>query len=166
MSTKDITVRIADGKFNYRVGAIIIDSGEILMVKNSDAPFYYTVGGRIQFGESAHEAILREAFEETGMQLEVDKLTYIHENFFTMESDGEIYHELCFFFLLKQNSQLREMKNNSFIEEYGEVSYHWIPIDKLGDYDMYPEFFKTELLNISDKMKCFVTRDDVTMQIM
>ena len=59
MGAKDITVNTADGMFNYRVGAIIVDSGEILMVKNSGASFYYTVGGRIQFGESAGEAVLR-----------------------------------------------------------------------------------------------------------
>jgi 8-oxo-dGTP pyrophosphatase MutT (NUDIX family) len=166
MGTRDITVSVADGKFNYRVGAIIIDSGEILMVKNSGASFYYTVGGRIQFGESAYEAILREAFEETQIQLEVDKLAYIHENFFTMNSNGEIYHELCFFFLLKPNSLLREMKHDTFKEEYGDVSYHWIPLDKLKDFHMYPEFFKTELLNLSDETKYFVTRNEVTTLIM
>ena len=166
MSARNITVRVADGKFNYRVGAIIIDSGEILMVKNSGDSFYYTVGGRIRFGESAQEAILREAFEETGIQLEVDRLAYIHENFFDMKNDGEIYHELCLFFLLKQNSQLREMENDSFKEDYGDVLYHWIPLDKLGDYHMYPEFFKAELLNVSDETKCFVTRDGVTRRVM
>lgn len=166
MGKRDITVRVADGKFNYRVGAIIIDSGEILMVKNSGSSFYYTVGGRIQFGESAHEAILREAYEETNIRLEIDMLSYVHENFFTMDSDGEIYHELCFFFLLKPNSRLREMKRDTFTEEYGDVSYHWIPLDKLSDYHMYPEFFKTELLNLSDKTKCFITRNDVTTLIL
>jgi 8-oxo-dGTP pyrophosphatase MutT (NUDIX family) len=83
VGTRDITVRVADGKFNYRVGAIIIDSGELLMVKNSGASFYYTVGGRIQFGESAHEAVLREAFEETNIRLEIDMLAYVHENIST-----------------------------------------------------------------------------------
>ena len=112
MGAKDITVNIADGMFNYRVGAIIIDSGEILMVKNSGASFYYTVGGRIRFGESAHGAVLREAFEETQIQLEIDRLAYIHENFFIMDSDGETYHEVCLFFLMKPNSKLREMKNS------------------------------------------------------
>ena len=158
MGTRDITVNVADGKFNYRVGAIIIDSGEILMVRNSGSPFYYTVGGRIQFGESAQEAVLREAYEETQIHLEIDRLAYIHENFFAMESDGELYHEVCMFFLMKQNSSIRKMKQLSFQEEYGAVEFHWLPINNLDGVHLYPEFFKAELLNLSNETKYIVTK--------
>jgi len=163
----DITVNIGEGrKFNYRVGAIIIDSGEILMVRNSGASHYYTVGGRIQFGESAQEAVLREAFEETQINLEIDKIAYVHENFFTMRDSGELFHELCFFFLMKANSQLRKIKYDFFEEEYGRVSYHWLPLDKLNNFNLYPEFFKTELIKPSDNTKYFMTRDEITHRLM
>jgi len=158
MAKSDIAVKITDGIFNYRVGAIIIDNGEILMVKNSsDSPFY-TVGGRVQFGETVHEAILREAYEETQVHLEIDRLAYIHENFFTMDSSGDVYHELCMFYLMKPNSQLRAMKNSSFKEEYGDVTYHWLPINQLEGLHLYPEFFKTELLNLPNQTKFIVTK--------
>jgi len=159
MSAKNMTIKVADGTFNYRVGAIIIDSDEILMVKNSGDSFFYTVGGRVQFGESAHEAILREAYEETQIHLEIDRLAYIHENFFTMHSNGEVYHEVCMFFLMKPNSQLRAMQNASFKEEYGDVTYHWLPIHELEGVHLYPEFFKTELANIADTTQYFVTKN-------
>ena len=162
MGTNDITVRVAEGKFNYRVGAIIIDSGETLMVRNSGSPFYYTVGGRIQFGESAQEAVLREAFEETLIHLEIDRLAYIHENFFVADGDGEVYHEVCLFFLMKQNSLLREMKHKSFQEEYGDVTFHWLPVNSLKDVHLYPEFFKTELLNLANETRYVVTKNGVT----
>lgn len=42
----------------------------------------YSVGGHIQFGETAEEAVAREVFEETGVKLEIDHLGFIHENFF------------------------------------------------------------------------------------
>jgi len=166
MDSKDITVKIADGIFNYRVGAIIIDSGEILMVKNSGISFFYTVGGRIQFGESVYEAILRETFEETQVRLEIEMLAYIHENFFTMDSSGEIYHEICMFFLMKPNAQLRTIAGKSFKEEYGDVEYHWLPIHEIGELHLYPEFFKTELLNLPSKTKHFITRDGITTLVM
>ena len=162
MGAKDITVNVADGMFNYRVGAIIIDSGEILMVKNSGSSFYYTIGGRIQFGESAQDAILRESFEETGLYLEIDRLAYIHENFFTMDSDGEKYHEVCLFFLMKPNSGLREMSHSSFKEDYGDVTYQWLPINNLDGIHMYPGFFKTELSKPSGGTRYFITKDDLT----
>ena len=37
---------------------------------------------------------------------DVDRLAYIHENFFTMDSDGVAYHEVCLFFLMKPNMLL------------------------------------------------------------
>jgi len=163
MGKRDITVKIAEGKFNYRVGAIIIDSGKILMARNIDSPFYYTVGGRIQFGESAHEAVLREAFEETQIHFEIDRLAYIHENFFIMEMDGEIYHEVCLFFLFKPNILVRGIEHSTFKEEeYGDVELHWLPIDKLQNLQLYPEFFKSELINPAKETKYFVTKNDIT----
>ena len=165
MVAKDITVKIANGKFNYRVGAIIIDSDEILMVKNHGESYFYTVGGRIQFGESAREAILREAYEETQMHFEIDRLAYIHENFFTMDNSGETYHEVCMFFLMKPNKLVRAMENSSFKEAYGDVTYHWLPMRKLKALRLYPEFFKTELLKLSSETKQIVTKYDDTLVV-
>jgi len=166
MDTNDMTIKVASGTFNYRVGAIIIDDNEILMVKNSGDSFFYTVGGRVQFGESAHDAILREAYEETQLRLEVDRLAYIHENFFTMDSTGEAYHEICMFFLMKPNGLVRTMKQNSFQEVYGDVTYHWLPINELEGLHLYPEFFKTELVRLSSSTKYVITKNGVTSCIL
>jgi len=154
----DLTVKMAAGTLTCRVGAIIIDNDEVLMVKNSGASFFYTVGGRIQFGESAQEAVLREAYEETQVPMEIDRLAFIHENFFNI--DGESYHEICWFFLMKPSDQLRKMKHDSFQEEYGEVTYHWLPISELNELHLYPMFFKTELQNLLTEVKHIVTRED------
>ena len=78
----DCTVAIDDGYINLRVGAIIMKNGKFLMVGNQKDNYLYSVGGRIQFGETAEEAIVREVFEETGVKLEIDRLGFIHENFF------------------------------------------------------------------------------------
>ena len=161
----DITVKVANGTFNYRVGAIIIDDGNILMVRNSGESFYYTVGGRIQFGESAQEAVLREVFEETKIAFVIERLAYIHENFFVMDSNGEPYHEVALFFLMKPIPQIREKLQASFKEDYGDVDLHWLPIDGLADLPLYPEFFKTELQSLSNttgSVKYFVTREGKT----
>ena len=165
MQSIDITARIggaSGGVFNYRVGAIIIDAGQILMVKNAGAPFYYTVGGRIQFGETAQEAMVREAYEETGLPLEVERLAFVHENFFVLEDTGEPYHELCYFFVMKPHGQLRAAAQGAFQEVYGSVEYHWLPVDALGEIPLYPEFFKTQLQNMPSQTVSFVTRDGVT----
>jgi len=46
MEPADLTFETQYGRFNYRVGAIIIDDGKLLMVKNPNSPYYYSVGGR------------------------------------------------------------------------------------------------------------------------
>lgn len=162
----DITLDIRNGKFSYRVGAIIIDSNKILMAKDKKTSFYYTIGGRVRFGETAKEAILREIYEETQLRLEVGGLKYVHENFFT-SYDNTVYHEISFFYSVKSSAELRNMKKHSFFEEsYGEVTLHWLPIDSLATLNIYPQFFKTEPLDDSDgKIKCFITKNNHTYSI-
>ena len=69
----DMSVPCEDGMINLRVGAIIMRGGSFLMVGNNIRPQYlYSVGGRIKFGETAEEAVIREVFEETGYKLEIE----------------------------------------------------------------------------------------------
>ena len=46
------------------------------MMENDKDPFLYSVGGRVKFGETAQEAIVREVLEETGTQMEIDRLGF------------------------------------------------------------------------------------------
>lgn len=68
----DLTFRTDKGKFNFRVGAILIRDGKVLMVKNARASYYYSVGGRVKYNETCDEAIVREVKEELGVDLEID----------------------------------------------------------------------------------------------
>ena len=69
----DLTFKTGYGRFNYRVGAIILHNGKYLLMKNTEAPYVYSVGGRVHFGETTEEAVVREVFEETGVTLQVDR---------------------------------------------------------------------------------------------
>ncbi|MFJ6268164.1 NUDIX hydrolase [Lysinibacillus xylanilyticus] len=82
----DITFPTKDGVFNMRVGAIILHEDKVLMVKNNRDPYYYSVGGRVKLQETLEDAIIRECFEETKVHFEVDRLVFIHENFFPVQS--------------------------------------------------------------------------------
>ena len=73
--SKDMNVPCDVGRINLRVGAIIMKDGQFLMVGNKKCPDYlYSVGGRIKFGETAEEAVVREVYEETGINMEIDRL--------------------------------------------------------------------------------------------
>ena len=104
MSREDLTLPVGSGFVNVRVGAIIQKDGKFLMVGNDREDYCYSVGGRIQFGETAEEAVVREVFEETGVKLEIDRLGFIHENYFYGDAPynlGKLIYEISFFFYMK-----------------------------------------------------------------
>ena len=155
----DLCVKTEDGILNIRVGAIIMRDDEFLMVENERDEHMYSVGGRIKFGETAEEAVVREVFEETGVKMEVDRLGFIHENFFPGDSlvkKGNIVHEISFFFYMKVPKDF-EPVCMSFTEDDVKERLVWIKADHPKKY--YPEFFKTELKNPSYEVKHFVTSD-------
>ena len=68
--------------FRLRACGILINDGKVLMIRNDSDPFYYSVGGCVEHGESLEEAAVREVWEETGCKFEIERLAFIHENFF------------------------------------------------------------------------------------
>ena len=163
----DITLKVDSGYFNYRVGAIIISDNNLLMVKNENYSHYYSVGGRVNFGETAENAVLREAYEETHINFEIERLAFIHENFFAGRFESELskpFHEISLFFLMKPHDRIKYIKSNSIGADGGKESLYWLPTDKLSDYHVFPEFFKTELLHMKNEVGHFVTREENTVR--
>ena len=65
--------------------AAIIDDGEILLIRRADNHLWATPGGMVEVGETAAEAALREAAEETGVAAEAIGLVGIY--------DGRLWRE-------------------------------------------------------------------------
>lgn len=155
--SSDMTVPCDNGLINIRVGAIIMKGGKFLMVGNERADYLYSVGGRIKFGETAEEAIIREVQEETGVRMEIDRLGFIHENYFVGDAPanlGKLIYEISFFFYMKVDDDFCPV-NESFTEDNSKEHLRWV---SAGDETkMYPEFFKTELLCPDQIAKHFVT---------
>lgn len=156
--SKDMTVPCGDGLINLRVGAIIMKDGKILMVGNRAHPEYlYSVGGRIQFGETAEQAVIREVYEETGVKMEIDRLGFVHENYFYGDAYtnlNKLIYEISFFFYMKVPEGF-EPVCGSFTEDGHEEFLSWINPDSRIKY--YPEFFRTALLRPEAGVKHFVT---------
>ena len=65
---------------------------------------------------------------------------------------------------MKPNSGLRACTEpGPFMESCGAVMFHRLPIHSLKDLQMYPEFFKTELISPSKGIKHFVTKNGNTV---
>ncbi len=146
-----------DGILNIRVGAIIMKDGKILMVGNGGADYLYSVGGRLKFGETAEEAVIREVYEETGVKMEIDRLGFIHENYFIGDSPaklGKLIYEISFYFYMKAPNDFAPVCD-SFTEDESKEFLKWVAPDE--DIKMFPTFYKTELKNPTNTVKHFVT---------
>lgn len=65
-----------------RVSVIVINSDkQILLVKHRKGPRQYWVlpGGRLEYGEDFNECGVREVKEETGLDVEIDKIVFLSE---------------------------------------------------------------------------------------
>ena len=155
---RDMSVPCEEGIINLRVGAIIMKDGKLLMVGNDVRPEYlYSVGGRIKFGELAEEAIVREVYEETGVKMEVERLGFVHENYFYCDSGahiGKLVYEISYFFYMKVPKDF-DPGEGSFTEDGATEKLRWIDIDDPIKY--YPEFFRVELKHPAPGVKYFVT---------
>lgn len=154
---QDICVPVGEGYVNVRVGAIIMKNGRVLMVTNADADYYYSVGGRIRLGESAEEAVRREVREETGCVLEIDRLGFVHEDFFWGDSPstrGKLIHELGFYFYMKTPADFEPNYDSLAAEGRGE-RLEWVSPDT--DKTVFPAFFRTELARPVPDIRHFVT---------
>lgn len=149
--------------FRYRAAAVIIEDNCVLFAKseNEADDYFYSIGGGVHLGEKADDAILREVYEETGINYEIDRLIFIHENFFvgTGSLSGYDCHEIAFYYLMKSRGT-KELNSNSYtttsMGTYKE-NMHWLPICELKDYKAFPAFFAEELINLPQIIKHIVT---------
>lgn len=153
----DMTAACENGLINIRVGAIILQNEKFLMVGNKRSDYLYSVGGRVKFGETAEEAVVREVREETGVKMNIDRLGFIHENYFygdSPEKTGKLVYEISFFFYMKLPSDF-SLKSGSFTEDGNKEYLKWVSPD--DPQTVYPEFFRTELKNPQTCVKHFVS---------
>ncbi|MDO4867465.1 MAG: NUDIX domain-containing protein [Clostridia bacterium] len=153
----DMIVPCGEGLINLRVGAILLRDGKFLMASNRRDPYLYTVGGRVQFGETAEQAVVREVEEETGWKLKVDRLGFVHENYFIMDIGphrGRPVYELDFYFYMEVPLGFEPVVQSHTSDGLME-RMEWVAPD--DPRTIYPDFFREELKHPELTVKHFVT---------
>jgi len=121
-----------------RRGAEILVSAARDSVKGEE--YYGPLGGGIEFGEHAADAVRREMMEELGAELVDVRLLGVLENIFTYE--GRPGHEIVFAFLGRfADATLYERDELRWTESDGtEWVAQWLPLEHFapGGPPLYP----------------------------
>ena len=93
----DISFHTEEGRFNYRVCAVIVKGSRLLIMKDDALPYYYLPGGRVKLRETAEEALVREMSEELGAAVRPVRPLWLNQAFFTeagaeRQGSGLPYH--------------------------------------------------------------------------
>jgi ADP-ribose pyrophosphatase YjhB (NUDIX family) len=147
----DITFPTPEGRFNYRVCAIITHGEKLLVMKDERSPYYYLPGGRVTLHETAENAILREIKEELEIDAEIVRPLWLMQSFFTEDVSHEKYHELCLYFLIDvSGTGLLRRGDRFLLTENGRHRhvFSWMPFDELKDQYLYPEFIKEGVFHL------------------
>ena len=146
---KDMCVPCGEGLVNIRAGALIMKEGKLLMVESSRG-YLYSVGGRIQMGETAQEAVVREVLEETGVIMPIKRLIAVHENYFYGDikpNQGKLIYEISFYFLMDVPKDFEPVCNS--VTEAGESeTLKWVSPDT--PQRIFPDFFREEAKSPSE----------------
>lgn len=112
------------------VGAVARRDVALLLVRRGHGPAagaWSVPGGRVELGETLHEAVVREVAEETGLAVVVDHFLG------WVERIGDTEH---FVILDFEVTVLDADAEPSAGDDAAEAA--WVPIDDLGDYRLAP----------------------------
>lgn len=149
----DITYKVEDKKFNYRVCAIMISNGKILAMHDERSPYFYLPGGRVAMGETAEEAVIREVQEELKVTPKIIRPLWLNQSFFNEVVDKLDYHELCLYFLVDISETDIIGKGDKFnLQEGKRVNrFEWLEFERLKDEYFFPLFLKESIFNLPEE---------------
>lgn len=134
--------------FNYRVAGIWIMDGHVLLHKSVIDEHWALPGGRVGIMEESKIGLEREFYEELEVDVKVERLIWITENFFNY--NGKDIHEIGFYYQVTSGSEYKFNTEEFFGSEGDRLVFKWIPIEELGEISLQPEFLIAGIKDIPE----------------
>ena len=157
---KDIIFKQDNYIFSYRVGAVLIYDGKILLQKVPHDDGFAFPGGHVSLGETSASALCREMKEELHVDIRIERLLMVGENFCPW---GNLpCQQINMFYLVSLCDSTQVLKKGTFNEydEMGNIREDlemcWVSMDDLPEIKLYPFETKDILLRMPDEISYFV----------
>lgn len=143
---------------DLRAAAVLIKGDKLLVQRDKNGNEYALPGGHVKIGETLKDALVREAAEELGVKIKCDRLLWSEECFWKW--NGKQAHNIAFYYLVELCESRDIPDNGEFFSQKDncDVVVGWMPIEELQNVIIYPDFLKTEIYNLNDPIKHFVSK--------
>ncbi|MEE8337337.1 MAG: NUDIX domain-containing protein [Dehalococcoidia bacterium] len=136
---------VRDQRLRVIAIAMVVGHDHVLLAEGHDSvkgeTFYRALGGEVEFGETAAEAVVRELHEETGRAIEVVAALGVVENLFTLE--GQPGHEVVFEFVARFTDADGPDPLATIEADEGGFKFlaKWLPLAEVlaGSHRLYPD---------------------------
>ena len=135
-------------RHRVRAAVLIVEDDHILLVKhvhpNTGAVWWIPPGGGVEDGDSSlFDCARREAFEETGLDVELGRIVYIRE---FVDTENDTYHLELFLNCTGRSGKLT-LKNihGAGPDEHFIKDVRWIHKDDLQNFVVYPDILTGKL---------------------
>jgi ADP-ribose pyrophosphatase YjhB (NUDIX family) len=121
--------------------AIVVRGDEVLLHRAEGDDFWALPGGRVESGEEASTAVVRELQEELGLVVQPGRLVLLVENFFVY--GGLKHHEVGMYFRVDAQAGSRVLTQPGpyrGVEGARELVFDWFPRSALKGVDLRPSF--------------------------
>lgn len=155
---KDWFFKTDDYVCDLRSVGVLVRNGKLLVQRERDGNEYALPGGHVKIGETTADALVREYREETGADIKMDRLLWTEECFW--EWSGMQAHNIAFYYLI-------DLCDGFDIPDLGEfvspkdncgVMLGWMPVEKLTDVTIYPDFIREQIYDLDAAPRHFVSR--------
>lgn len=133
----------ANPAIRVRVAGVILNkTGECLVVRQNDKPFWVLPGGTLEFGETLENCLVRELMEELSLSIVVNHLFAVNE-FIQLSDDersGKHVVDHTFMATLLSDESALVMSDD---ENLNEVK--WVSLDKVAQLPLMPSVIARQL---------------------